>query len=87
MRSAVLLTASLIKISFYDWAADMKKLRIDIQLLLHNVVYLTTIQNFLSTVNCSDTLNGSADLFPNGIAFTSCTIINKNKTQSFQLPK
>jgi len=63
----------------------MKKLRIDIQLLLHNVVYKTAIQNFLSSVNWSSTLNHSASLFPNEIAYTSFTIINK--TQSFQLPK
>ena len=86
MRSAVLLTALLIKISIYDWAADMKKLRIDIQLLLHNVVYLTTIQNFLSTANWSDTLSHSTYLFPNRIAYTTYTI-TKNKSQSFQLPK
>ena len=86
MRNAVLLTALLIKISFYDWAADMKKLRIDIQLLFHNVVYLTTIQNFLSTANWSGTLNHSTDLFSNEIAYTSYAFI-KNKTQSFQLPK
>lgn len=65
----------------------MKKNRIDIQLLLHNVVYLTTISKILSSVNCSIALNHSTDLFPNGIENISYAIINKNKTQSFQLPK
>lgn len=65
----------------------MKKLRIDIQLLFFNAVYLTAIQNLLSAVNCSNTLNHSTDLFPNGVEYTSYTIINKNKTQRFQLPK
>jgi len=63
----------------------MKKLRRDIQLLPHDAVYLTAIQNFLSAVNHSNALSHSADLFTSGIKNTSYTIIDK--TQSFQLPK
>jgi len=84
MRSAVLLAASQLKIHLTTGCC-MKKLRIDIQLLLHNVVYITTIQKILSPVNCSNTLNHSGGLFPNDIAYTSYSI--NNKTQSFQLPK
>jgi hypothetical protein len=65
----------------------MKKLRIDIQMLLHNGVNLTAIQNFLSIVNFSDILNHSTDLFPNGKGYASYSIMNKKETQSFQLPK
>ena len=65
----------------------MKKNRIEIQLLLHDVVYLTTIQKFLSVADCANTLIHSKDLLPNKIHYTADIIINKNKTQSFQLPK
>jgi len=65
----------------------MKKLRIEIQPFLHNVVDVTAIQKFLSIAHCSNTLNHSKDLLPNKIPYTSDTMINKNKTQSFQLPK
>jgi len=65
----------------------MKKLRIDIQSLLHNAVYLTAIQKILSAVNCLNKMNHSAEFFSDGITNISCTTINKNKTPSFQLPK
>lgn len=87
MRSAILLNASLLKF-YFTTGCCMKKNRIDIQLFLHHVVYITTIQKFLlSAVNCLTTLNHSTHLDLNGIAYTSYTILNKNKTQSFQLPK
>ena len=62
----------------------MKKNRIDIQLLLHYVVYPTTIQDFfLSAVNWLTTLNHSKHLFPNGIVYTTYTIIKKIKLKVF----
>jgi hypothetical protein len=64
----------------------MKKLRIDIQLFSHNAVYITAIQNILSAVNFSNSINHSTDLFSYAIEYASYTII-KNKIQSFQLPK
>lgn len=84
MRSAVLLAALQLKIHFTT-GCFMKKLRIDVQLLLQHVVYITAIQKVLSAVNCPNTLNHPAGLFPNEIAYTSYSI--NNKTQGFQLPK
>jgi hypothetical protein len=86
MRSAVLLTATRL-INLFTTGCCMKKIRIEIQSLLHNVVCLTAIQKFLSVADCSNTLIHSKDLLRGKIDYTSDSIINKNKTQSFQLPK
>ena len=65
----------------------MKKPGIDIQLLLHNAVSLTAIQRFLSIVIFPATQKHSADHFPYEMKCASHAVFNKNKTQSFQLPK
>jgi len=61
----------------------MKKFGIITQLLLHNAVHKTAIQNFYRQVF----FQYLHYRFPSGIDRTYSAVINKNKTQSFQLPK
>ena len=65
----------------------MKKPGIDIQSLLHNAVYRTAIQRLLSIIIFPASQKHSADHFPYEVKCAYNAALDKNKTQSFQLPK